>query len=1203
MTHPLVAPPSELLAGRYQLLNQLGRGGTGTAHRALDRLTGRVVTLKRLHLASEAEPARGSGRRLALAEEFRLLASLRHPNIVSVLDYGFDEARRPFFCMDLQENARTIVDAGSGSPPAVRAELLVQLLRALAYLHRHRIIHCDIKPENVVVAAAQVRVLDFGLSVYRDLLEPSDAPLGGTLAYLAPELLRGEPPSERSDLYAVGVLAFELFTGHLLESRAEHARLLGSAGGGAWLLHQAAPDLDPRVRPIIERLLAAPEERYGDASQVIEALAAALHQPFHAETIATRESFLQAAPLVGREPQMALLRAQLHAAERGTGSTILIGGESGAGKSRLIEAVRARGLVSGFVVVEGQAVSEGGSPYHLWRPVISMLAMRGEMGDLAAGVLRTIVPDLARLLGRDVPDPPVVDPAAAQSRLVLAVENLLSGQVQPLLILLEDLQWAGTESLALLAALTRVAPERPVAIIGTFRSDEASTLPSRVDGATRLDLPRLDDAAIAQLAHAMIGAAGSRPDIAAFLQRETEGIPLFIVEAVRSLAEGVGALAEIGSRPLPAQLLPGGIRRALQRRIDRVPDSAMAALRSAAVLGRELDPIVLTRMHPTLDLETWLQACADAAVIELHGQGGRFAHDKLREQVLESVSAEERVALHRRAAEAIERAYPNATERDTALAFHWGLAGDPARELHYQERSAVQALAGGAYQEAIVRFQRALALLAVAGVGQGAAAAHAPARRMPLILAEGMSLRRGMLETGLSEAHYRLGDLRACEVHAVQALAALGLDAPSGRLGLVRAIVAEGLERARQLLGMRRPGEASRAAIETVGRVHTQLIEVYFYSLRVLPVIWSTLRQLNVTEPFGPSPELSRAYIFLAVVCGVASLPRLAARWARHAVAIAEGAAAPGAVAYALNRSTAVELAHCWWDLAAAHIARADGIATAIGDMRLCEEARTQAGLVALYRGPLQPGLPPLQSAYELSRRSRSKQGACWSLSGQGDILVRLGRAADAVPLYEEALRRLDEQAMRTEAIWAWGGLALAWLRLDEPERALEHARRALGYLPTTAPVAFWIQHGTAATAEVLLTLMEPSQDDPQRRARARDAALAVAALRRYARRFPLGRAHARLWSGLLHWLSDRPRRAMRTWQAAIVAARALHCPYEEARAHLEIARHLPPGDAQWFVAMDSARALFEQTGCVEGLTLLQAERDRRGEHRDTLVA
>lgn len=772
---------SELVGGRYQLLNRLGEGAMGTTHRALDRLSGRVVTLKRLKPGGAAvvgEPLTRSDYRLALAQEFRLLASLRHPNIVSVLDYGFDADRRPFFCMDLQENAQTIVDAGRQRPLLVRADLLVQLLRALVYLHRHGIIHCDIKPANVVVVDTQVKVLDFGLSVYGDRLEPEAAPLAGTPLYMAPELLRGARPSQASDLYAAGVLAYELFAGHLLPPGPEVEQVIRSGEGVGRLLRRPDGALDPRVQSIVARLLAGdPAERYADASQVIQALAAALGQAFGSETVATRESLLQNAPLVGRDGELGVLAGRLRATAAGRGGTVLLGGKSGVGKSRLIEELRTRGLVGGFAVVGGQAVSEGGSPYHAWRDVVRGLVVRGTIATQAAGVLRAIVPDLPRLLGRPVADPPTVDPAAGQSRLLLAVEELVRAQTQPVLILLDDLQWAGSESVALLAALARVASALPLLIVGSFRSDEAADFPEQVAGAEVILLPRLDARAIAELARAMMGPAGAQPQVAAFLESETEGIPLFIVEAVRLLAESVGSLAEIGAQPLPPHLLSGGMRQVLQRRVERVPADGVPALRTAAVIGREIDPALLRLVHPRLDSDHWLRTCAAAAVVELHEQGGaRFAHDKLREHVLGALAPDQRAALHRQVALAIESAYPNAPERAPALAHHWRLAGDAARELAYAERSAAQALAGGAYREAIARFERALELIEDRGDATGERAAASLARLAnPLTRATTREAdrRRGLIEAGIGEAYYRLGDLRACERHALLALTTL----------------------------------------------------------------------------------------------------------------------------------------------------------------------------------------------------------------------------------------------------------------------------------------------------------------------------------------------------------------------------------------------------------------------------------------------
>ena len=106
---------------------------------------------------------------MVLAKEFSVLASLRHPNIISVLDYGFDNFGQPFFTMELLENAQPLLAAGRDRAQQAQVDLLVQILRALAYLHRRGVIHRDLKPDNVLVIDGQVKVLDFGLAFSRDV--------------------------------------------------------------------------------------------------------------------------------------------------------------------------------------------------------------------------------------------------------------------------------------------------------------------------------------------------------------------------------------------------------------------------------------------------------------------------------------------------------------------------------------------------------------------------------------------------------------------------------------------------------------------------------------------------------------------------------------------------------------------------------------------------------------------------------------------------------------------------------------------------------------------------------------------------------------------------------------------------------------------------------------------------------------------------
>ena len=785
-------PPLQRVGGRYQLLERLGAGGMGVVYRALDRLTGTHVALKRVIVGGN-EPG-DVDTRLALAQEFQTLASLRHPHIISVLDYGFNAVGQPFFTMDLLRNPHTITAAALDQPLSRKIEYLVQTLQALAYLHRRGILHRDLKPGNVLVADGQVRVLDFGLS---QEITPEHGVVG-TPAYMAPEVLRGEGSSAAADLYAVGVMAYELFVGRhpfntsnisqlisevintppdltrlataLGEMRAASApppippELNGSpptGGHDRTIGPGLSPDVDdttrlhitpdsdkttqlnlgaaptrprPQAKPsrlapatgevgfddplvsLIQRLLHKdPRQRYTDAITVIHDLSTATGQPLPVETAATRESFLQAARFVGREREMGQLLAAQDEMIRGQGSAWLIGGESGVGKSRLINELRTRALVAGALVLRGGAVSEAGAPFQVWREPLRRLCLSTELNDSDAGVLKPIVPDIDDLIGRPVPPAPELDPEQSRRRLFAVIASLFHRQDGPIMLVLEDMHWSGDESNAALSHLCESVRRLPLLIIASYRDDETPNLPESLPGMHVLRLERLDPESIQALTESMLGEAARAPNVIGLLQRETEGNVFFLVEVVRALAEEAGQLDRIGVMTLPAHVFTGGVRRIVQRRLGRVPSWARPLLELAAVLGRELDTAVLSAAAPDEDVPAWVSACAEAAVFDVQDERWQFAHDKLREGVLEALAPALRPGLHERAARAIEvvaeRTHTLAPAQIAALAYHWGMAGDVEREAHYTILAGEQADRVSAYQEAIAHFKRALALL------------------------------------------------------------------------------------------------------------------------------------------------------------------------------------------------------------------------------------------------------------------------------------------------------------------------------------------------------------------------------------------------------------------------------------------------------------------------------------------------------------
>lgn len=702
---------TQLIGHRYRLLSKLGQGGMGMVHRALDKLTDDIIALKQVAPPS-SDIAFGSPSsedvRLALTREFKVLAGLRHPHIISVLDYGFDASGWPYFTMAFLENGKTLRDAGKNQPIEKQIALLVQILQALTYLHRRNILHRDLKPENILVVDDVVYVLDFGLSVLRD--QAAEGETSGTLAYIAPEVLRGELASEASDLYAVGVIAYELFTGQHPYYDSNTVKLINNI-----LFTEpdlSAVEIDSDLGVIVEKLLAKdPAERYHDALAVIQDLSRAVDFNIPIETAATRESFLQSAPFTGRDAELNMLITALNQSISGKGALWLIGGESGVGKSRLLDEMRTIALVKGVQVLRGQDIREAPNPYQIWRDIVRRLCLMTELSDLQIATLKPMIPDITKLLERDVPDAPELESGAAQDRLFNTIETLFRNCNYPLLLIMEDLHWTDPASLLLLVRLQRIANERPIFIIGTYRDDERPDLIDNIPDAHVMRLTRLEDNAIEQLAALMLGEIGHNPELIALLKRESSGNVFFLVEVVRALAEQSGQLSNVSAMQLPTTIFAGKMRDIIQHRLSRVSDEARRLLRLAAILGRSIDLAVLRAAQPDTNLNFWLEHCSANAILEVEDAQWRFTHNKLRDGLLDGLSAEDLQNLHLRAARAIEAVYSDGKDHLAALAFHWELGGDQLRAAHWYQLAAAEAEASYAPETAIEYYRKALSFL------------------------------------------------------------------------------------------------------------------------------------------------------------------------------------------------------------------------------------------------------------------------------------------------------------------------------------------------------------------------------------------------------------------------------------------------------------------------------------------------------------
>lgn len=779
------------LANRYMLHQQIGTGGMGIVNKAYDELNKEWVAIKRLNL-NFSQGTEDHNVRVALTREFQATASLQHPHIVQVLDYGFDDANQPFLVMELLDAPQNLLQACNGKSFIEKLKMIVSVLRALHYLHRHNMLHRDVKPDNVLVSNTGVKLVDFGLATAKSQV----AELAGTIAYMAPELLQGNTPSEASDLYAVGLIIYEIIVGNhpytmqgksmseliyeithttpdlsplieklnnedntavfdgrnpnktiLLEEKItrpalglhnqhdqptiisgktrysgetlESGSLKRAIENGKKEDQQEEQQEDeddlstqpPLVRVVARLLQANPADRYQDAAAVIHDLSEALDEPLAAETPEIRESFLQAAQFVGRKKEFQALIDGVKNAVTGQGALAFLYGESGVGKTRLVEELRIHALTLGVSVVRGNAL-ENGPAYQMWYQPLRRLMLGVQLDESDKKLINRFFPDTFPMANHEIRYSDDISPEEHAARLANIFKMFMVQQNMPILLIFEDLHWATSESLVLLQAVNRLIKDLPVFMVATYRDDEQiSNLVPLIEPQKTIRLERLDEVETAVLSQSIIGERPNQTEVVKYLQQQTEGNVYFLIEVLRALAEETGYLDQIGQSALPNNVFTGGIKKIVERKLSRIPDDARPLLNVAALMGRILDEPVLQKTGQSVNYQKWRQLCEEYAIFEVRDGTWQFTHDKLREGILSALESDDKRLAHLYAAQGMEKIYAASPPYASLLADHWHHAGRSEKEYQYRKVGARYNYTIGNYQVAVKNYETLLMLM------------------------------------------------------------------------------------------------------------------------------------------------------------------------------------------------------------------------------------------------------------------------------------------------------------------------------------------------------------------------------------------------------------------------------------------------------------------------------------------------------------
>jgi serine/threonine protein kinase/serine phosphatase RsbU (regulator of sigma subunit) len=752
--------------GPYQILEKIGEGGMGVVYKGLNSQTKEVVAIKTL----KETVNKNSETFIRFKKEAELLENLHHPNILKFIDFMEKEGRLYIITEYIQGRDLKDIISSNELDLEEKVSLILQIARALDYVHSQGIIHRDIKPSNIIMNREKVvKVLDFGVANllnFQKLFQRKDGVVG-SFAYMAPEqsgILKRNIDS-RADLYSLGIMFYHLITGQLPYQAQEVGELIHQ--------HIAQIPIEPneRVRelsPIINKMILKlirkdPDDRYQTAFGLAEdieiyvKLSEEQKKTFYLE-LAKKDRLKNLnyrTRLVGRKRELRYLLDHLNHTVLNKGAVSMIIGKSGMGKSRLVsELQKFSGSKNAFYIPVSSGQRNQNQPYYPLlesvRRILEMISklpenqrneihhqIRQNLGE-EGKLLNHLIPEMEEVLGSFPPDYHFI-----RNENEVFFEKLkdfyltVASSAHPLVLSFDDVHYWDHGSVQYFSYFYPFIEESSVYMILSLREEEALKVKELYDKVKEeaqkenMDVISLHDLSpdeVYELIGEVFGTIyNGTTELAYRLHESTQGNPFLIIENIKTLVEEDIMMQKhegwhVDLEKLSHFRFSSSIMDKILNRLSKLRKPVSEILSYAAILGKDFHYLILSNLVKEMKAQISHEKVLDflnegiqaGLIAQTLSEKGRilysFVHDKILETLISQLTEKRIRKIHQVAAEMIEKEYEE-SDKIYKLAYHYLMAGKKNKAYTYNLQAGRLAMSSFSFRLAVRFYYSALQIL------------------------------------------------------------------------------------------------------------------------------------------------------------------------------------------------------------------------------------------------------------------------------------------------------------------------------------------------------------------------------------------------------------------------------------------------------------------------------------------------------------